>query len=146
MLPHLADQGRDAGALVETRDHHRACRRSRHVSNLRQIPQGIETKATRATGISAPASHPRKGPPGLDPLLTMGHVQLEDWPAPCMPLVFPPVNNTLAAGLALARGWPCRAFALQNKQESAPAFSASRFCVDPGRRGVYAEPPLNHAI
>src|ERR1035438_9713550 len=61
MLPHLADQGRDDGALIETRDHHRACRRSRHVSNLRQIPQGIETKAARVAGISAQISHQKKG-------------------------------------------------------------------------------------
>src|ERR1039458_3795174 len=48
MLAQFEDQGRDAGALVETRDYHRASRRSKHVSSLSQPPPGIEAKPARA--------------------------------------------------------------------------------------------------
>src|ERR1035441_4461261 len=67
MLAQLEDQGRDAGALVETRDYHRASRRSKHVSSLSQPPPGIEAKparaATRAHLDTALATLPTPTPP-----------------------------------------------------------------------------------
>jgi hypothetical protein len=68
MLAQFEDQGRDAGALVETRDYHRASRRSKHVSSLSQAPPGIEPKpawaAIRAYLDSAPET-PATQPPSL---------------------------------------------------------------------------------
>jgi hypothetical protein len=42
------DQGCDTRRLVETRDHHRACRRSKHASSLIQVPRRIEARMAGA--------------------------------------------------------------------------------------------------
>ena len=44
LLARRGDQGRNARPFVETGDHHRACRRSRHASSLNKISGAIEAK------------------------------------------------------------------------------------------------------
>jgi len=48
------DQGRYARALVETGEHHRACRRSRHAFSLNKISGAIEAKTDRAFFCTPP--------------------------------------------------------------------------------------------
>ena len=76
MLAHFEDQGRNAGTLVETRDHRRAGRRSKHVSSLSQVLAGIEAKAVRAGSFCGVENHTEEAP--LDFLLMMSHLHVED--------------------------------------------------------------------
>jgi hypothetical protein len=52
MLERRSDQARNRRPLIEAGDHCRAGRRSKHVSSLRQVPPGIESKPLRAGGSS----------------------------------------------------------------------------------------------
>src|ERR1035437_6008394 len=47
LLARRSDQGRNARPFVETGDHHRACRRSRHASSLNKTSGAIEAKPAR---------------------------------------------------------------------------------------------------